>query len=178
MKKVIVVYGILLITISMLIGCRQEAKVLEPEVDLITATTNGNLELVKEHIAFGSDLDALSLDSSTPLIIAATFGYTEIAQLLIAAGAEVNKQKQDGATPLHAASFLCHKEIVTALLEAGADKSIQSKTGATALDGVAGPFDEMKPIYDLLQTMLGPLGLNLDYNKIQADRPIIVEMLK
>lgn len=178
MKKTVGVYGIILLGLLISIGCKQEVQVVEPEIDLITATTNGDLQTVSAHIAIGSDLNAVSFDSSTPLIIAATFGHTEIAKQLIAAGADVNKQKSDGTTALHAATFLCRKEIVQALLDAGADKSIKTKDGSTALDGVSGPFGEMKPIYDLLQTMLGPLGLKLDYNQIQAERPVIAEMLK
>ena len=44
--------------------------------------------------------------------------------------------------------------------------------------GVEGPFEQMKPIYDLLGVGLGPLGLKLDYERIKETRPRIAELLR
>ena len=92
---------------------------------------------------------------------------------------DLNLQNKDGSTALHTAAFLCHPEIVEALLKAGADKAIKTNTGATALDGAQAPWDDMKPIYDLLNTFIyKPSGIPLDYNRIQQTRPKIAEMLR
>ena len=64
------------------------------------------------------------------------------------------------------------------LLENGVDKSILNIYGSTALISVAGPFNEVKPIYDEFAKGLGPLGLKLDYEQLEKTRPIIAEMLK
>ena len=76
------------------------------------------------------------------------------------------------------AAFLCRAEIVRALLDHGADKNAKNYAGATALDSVAGSFDEVKGIYDLLQAALGPVGLKLDYEQIKVTRPEIAKLLR
>lgn len=165
-----------LLSFVLLNGCGKPA----PDISLHEAVLQGNLEAVQQHIAAGSNLDEKDPESgASPLITAAVFNKTEIAKALIAAGANVNhRQTSDGGTPLHAAAFLCHSEIVEALLNHGADKNARNNNGHTALESVAGPFDEVKWVYELLEAVLGPMGLKLDYERIQADRPKIAEMLR
>ena len=115
---------------------------------------------------------------STALITAAVFGKTEVAKALIEAGADVNSRNNDGSTSLYCAAFFCRTEIVEALLDKGADKSIRNNFGSTALESVAGPFSDVKGIYDLFSKDLGPLGLKLDYEQIEETRPVIAEMLR
>lgn len=151
-----------------------------PNISLHEAVLQGNLEAVQQHIKAGSNLDEKAPESgASPLITAAAFGKVEIAKDLIDAGADVNhRQTSDGGTPLHVAAFLCHSEIVEALLNHGADKNARNNNGITALESVEGPFDEVMWIYSFLEAVLGPAGLKLDYERIQADRPKIAEMLR
>ncbi len=76
--------------------------------------------------------------------------------MLIDAGADLNFRNNDGSTPLHTASFFCRPELVALLLKKGADKSIKKKYGQTAYETVAGPFADLKKVYDMLGKMLGP----------------------
>ena len=165
-----------LLSFVLLNGCGKPA----PNLSLHEAVLKGNLEAVQQHIAAGSNLDEKAPESgASPLITAATFGEVEIAKALIAAGANVNhRQTTDGGTPLHVAAFLCHSEIVEALLNHGADKNARNNNGTTALESVAGPFDEVMLVYVFLEEVLGPMGLKLDYERIQVDRPKIAEMLR
>lgn len=150
-----------------------------PEETVNAAAYNGNVEALKQHVAAGSDLNEPdSTSGSTPLITAATFDNREAVKVLIEGGADLNLQNREGSTPLHTASFLCRTEIVEMLLKAGANKEAMNKVGSTALNGVEGPFEQMKPIYDLLGVVLGPLGLKLDYERIKSTRPKIAEMLR
>jgi len=171
---------IAMLALAVLGGCgKQEIATNPPSVGLHEAALQGNLEAIRQHIAAGSDLDERDpLGGGSPLITAATFGHTEVARALIGAGVEVDYQNNEGSTALHTAAFLCHTEIVTILLENGADRSVRNKAGATAFEAVAGPFDEVKGIYDFLAEMLGPLGLQLDYERIETTRPQIAEMLR
>jgi hypothetical protein len=106
------------------------------------------------------------------------FGRTAEAIALIEAGADVNQRNDDGSTALITAAFMAHPEIVQALLDAGADKEIRNNAGSTALDGVEAPFEAVQGIYDYLGAMLGPLGLELDYDRIRETRPEIAAMLR
>jgi len=148
-------------------------------IDLHQAVVEGNLEVVREHIEDGSDLNVKeSSGGSSPLLSAAMFGQTEIASALIDAGAAVNQRNNEGSTPLITAAFMCRTEIVEALLAAGADRSMANNAGSTPLDVVTIPFENVQGIYDYLGAVLGPYGLELDYDRIKATRPVIAEMLR
>lgn len=156
-----------------------KTRVKPPETDIHTAVVTDNTEALKQHIAAGSNLNERDpFGGSSPLISAAVFGKTEAARLLIEAGADINFQNNDGSTALHTAAFFCRPEIVKMLLEKGADKTIRSKFNATPYDNVAGPFADVKEVYDMMGQMLEPMGLKLDYTYIQKTRPEIATMLK
>lgn len=156
-----------------------ESDIKAPEIDLHTAVISDNMEAVKQHIAAGSDLNVRDpFGGSSPLISAAVFGKTEMAKVLIEAGVDLNFQNNDGSTALLTAAFFCRPEIVQLLLDKNADKTIKNKYGATAYENVAGSFSDIKPAYDMMGKVLGPMGLKLDYTYIEKTRPEIAEMLK
>ncbi|MTI41814.1 ankyrin repeat domain-containing protein [Fulvivirga lutimaris] len=156
----------------------EEVKVEAPKATIHEATFFGNAEAVKKHIAAKTDLNEKDAYGSTPLHIAATFGKTDVALLLIEGGANVNATSADGSTPLHTAAFYGRTEIVKALLKKGVDASVRNSYNSTAYESVSGPFESVKPIYDQLSKDLGPLGLKLDYEQLQANRPLIAEMIQ
>lgn len=150
-----------------------------PKMDIQQAVITDNLEVVKQHIEAGTDInkkDALS--SSTPLITAASFGKISIARALIDAGADLSPVNKDGSTALHAAAFFCRVEIVQMLIDAKADRTVRNNFGATARESVMGPFEDVKPIYEMLQQQLSPLGMQLDLNEIEKTRPVVAMMLE
>lgn len=156
-----------------------QAKVDPPKVDIHTAVLTGNMEALKQHIAAGSNLNEKDpYGGSSPLISASLFGKTEEAKVLIEAGADINFQNNDGSTALHVASFFCRPEIVQMLLAKGADKTIKNKFGATAYESVVIPFADVKSAYDMMATMLGPMGLTLDYAYLEKTRPVVATMLQ
>ena len=156
----------------------EKATVKTPSMDIHTAIFMNNEKACKQHIAAGSNLNKKDQYGSTPLTVAATFGRTELARLLIEGGADLTATSADGSTPLHTAAFFCRTEIVKMLLDAGSDKSIKNSYGSTAFESVAGPFEQVKPIYEQLNKDMGPFGLKLNYEELEATRPIIAEMLK
>ena len=140
-----------------------------PSVSLHMAALQGNVEVIRQHVTAGSDLNEKDAWGSTPLIISATFGRTDVARALIESGADLHITNNDGATPLHAAAFLCRTEIVEALLDHGANKALRDNFGNIPLESVADPFENVEGIYDQFQQSLGPLGLQLDYEQIRTD---------
>jgi uncharacterized protein len=156
----------------------EETGVAAPDVDIHTAVITGNLEAVKQHIAAGSNLNEKDpFGGSSPLISAAVFDKPEIAKLLLDAGVDINFQNNEGSTALITAAFFCRPQIVKMLLDKGADKTIKNKYGATAYEGVAVPYADVKGSYEMMATMLAPMGLKLDYAYIEKTRPEVAEML-
>ena len=151
----------------------------QQQMSLHAAVVTGNMEMVKYHIKSGSDLNEKEPEGgSSPLITATMFGQTEAALALIEAGADMNQTNNDGSTALHTAAFFCRTEIIEALLENGIDKTIKNNSGATAAESVSAPFAAVKPIYDYFSKVYEPLGLTLDYERLEKTRPEIAEMLK
>lgn len=147
--------------------------------DIHGAVVSDDMEAVKTYISEGGDLNVRDpFGGSSPLISAAVFGKSDMAKVLLEAGADINFQNNEGSTALHTAAFFCRPEIVKLLLENNADKTMTNKYGGTAYDNVAGSFDEMKDAYDMMGTMLGPMGLTLDYDYIKKTRPKIASMLR
>jgi hypothetical protein len=156
-----------------------ESRPAPPGIGLHEAVIQNDLAAIRQHIAAGSDLDVKDPNGgASPLGTAATFGRTEAALALIEAGADVNFRGDDGATPLHAAAFFCRTEIVRALLDHGADTTIRNKYGSTPLEAVSGPYEQVKGFYEQFGAALEPLGLKLDYERIERTRPKIAEMLQ
>lgn len=160
-------------------GQKDGEKVEAPDVDIHTVTQKGDIEALRKHIAAGTDLNTKDpFGGSSPLITATVFNQPEAAKVLIDAGADLNFKNNDGSTPLHTAAFFCRPDMVKMLLDKGADKTITNNYGATPYLSVAGPYAEVKPAYEMMEKLLGPMGLKLDYAYIEKTRPEIAEMLK
>ena len=134
----------LLLTIAalVLVGCGPPP----PDISIIDAARDGNIEAVKQHIAAGTDVSARhNMGRHTPLYFAVFKGHMEIAELLIANGAYVNaKNKYDG-TPLHNAAIDGHTEIVELLIAKGADVNAKADTGWTPLDSAERVSEDDSP---------------------------------
>ena len=151
----------------------------KPKMNIHAAVLAGNLIVVRQHIKAGTDINEIEpMSGSTPLISAATFGKTDIAEALIKAGADLTISNNDGTTPLHSAAFFCRVEIVQLLIDVNADKTLRNKFGATPRETVMGPFSEIKPIYEMMQQQLAPLGMQLEMEQLEKTRPVIGMMLQ
>ena len=158
---------------------KNESGVDKPEMNIHAAVLAGNLAVVRQHIKAGTNINEIEpMSGSTPLISAATFGKTDIAEALIEAGADLTISNNDGTTPLHSAAFFCRVEIVQFLIDVNADKTLRNNFGATPRETVMGPFSEIKPIYEMMQQQLAPLGMQLDMEQLEKTRPVIGMMLQ
>ena len=109
-----------------------------PSVGIHQAVIDGNIEVVKQHIADGADVDAKLDRGYTALHYAAHEGHKEIAELLISEGADVDaKDDKFGTTPLREAADGGHMEAAELLIAKGADVNAKDRAGLTPLDGVA-----------------------------------------
>ena len=95
----------LLITIAavLLVGC---AKPPPPDISIHSATENGNIKAVKQHLAAGTDVNAKDdFLGWTPLHYTAASGNRQITKLLISKGANVNAINSNNDSPLDIAEL-------------------------------------------------------------------------
>ena len=107
----------------MLVGCGPSA----PDISIYDAARDGNIEVVKQYIAAGVDVNAKNKRGMTPLHYAAMKGREEIIKLLINGNADINAKTAKRATPLHYAAGSGHKEVVELLIAEGADVNAKEK---------------------------------------------------
>ena len=127
-------YLITTIAAVVLVGCGEsQQSATAPEVKPESATVKvldisiheaavfGNIEVIKQHIAVCTDINAKSNTKSqyTPLIVAALKGHKEIVELLIAKDADVNSKDFFGRTSLDSAARKGRTEIADLLRKHG-----------------------------------------------------------
>jgi ankyrin repeat protein len=120
---------------------KEIAKLLIEKMDdkglstLHEATRNENIDVVKQLIGVGVDVNRVNGNNEAALHFAALNVHTEMAELLIANGADVNKVDIYGETPLHkAVAFRGPTKLVEKFIEAGADPNKTDNQGCTALN--------------------------------------------
>ena len=112
--------------------------------ELIEASKNGNIDIVKTNLDNGADVNSLytlrgKYFKYTALLMAAKNGYLDITKYLITNGANVNYQikiwpDQIGETALILAAGNGHYEIVKHLIVKGAHMGKASANGETAIN--------------------------------------------
>jgi ankyrin repeat protein/beta-lactamase regulating signal transducer with metallopeptidase domain len=103
------------------------------ETILMIATAAGNIDLARQAIKKGVDINALSQKGDSALHLAARGNHLEILKMLLELGAEVNIRGYFGTTPLFTAAQNGNSKIVEQLLTHGADAQARSMSGNTAL---------------------------------------------
>ncbi|MEW5756128.1 MAG: ankyrin repeat domain-containing protein [Pseudomonadota bacterium] len=104
---------------------------------LMHACRHGALEIARELIEAGAELNQRNADGNTALWLACYANYVEIIRLLIAAGADLNNQNDNGATALLYAASAGRTESVKCLLAGGADPHLATLDDFSALDVAA-----------------------------------------
>lgn len=100
---------------------------------LAEAALVGSLEVVKNTLVNGADINTKIKFDTTPLIFASKEGHMAIVKLLLEAKADVDVSNFRGFTSLIFASKEGYAEIVKLLLEAKADVNAATDNGATPL---------------------------------------------
>jgi ankyrin repeat protein len=131
-------------------------KYTEDQKCLITAAREGQLDVVKELMRKGLDIDCELKYGSSALMIAASRGHNEIVRLMASAGAKVNRRNKFGISALSEAAERGHHVVLRTLVEFGADVNMLHNNGGTAILAAAGRRD-LKTVKVLLE-----LGANVD----------------
>jgi ankyrin repeat protein len=101
---------------------------------LIEALKIGDIDMVRQKIGEGEDVNSRDEELRTPLMISVNEANIVITDLLLSKGADVNAKGGDlGWTVLMFGIFGKNKEIVAKLIAKGADVNATNDTGDTAL---------------------------------------------
>lgn len=143
---------------------------------LASAISKGDLERTKELMVTGARVNARRAEGgATPLSDAALHGHLKIAKYLIEQGAKVEGTNNDGNTPLHVAAFLCRADIVKLLLENGGSAVTENNRGESPIDVVSSPWND--PLEGFYQAIGNAVGLELDLERIERERPEMAKLL-
>ena len=131
------------IAIVLFTGCRdanqlvshEEAKLKNPEVkdtgvSIQDAANLGKIEIIKERLNAGVDVNEKGIGGMTPLHRAAREGHNEAVRFLIANGADINAKDKRGRVPLHRVAREGHEEIAKILIASGAEVNAKSQLGS------------------------------------------------
>ncbi len=139
------------------------------ENTLAGAARAGDIKAIKQHIADGTDVNALHFEMP-PLTWAAMMGQIAAGELLLEHGADINGRNRDDNTALHLAVFLGRAEIVELLLKNGADVNARNDDGAT-------PIDILRVPWEMTGLLTKPMGIALEQEQFEVGRAKIREML-
>ncbi|XP_044142789.1 ankyrin repeat domain-containing protein 49-like [Bufo gargarizans] len=100
------------------------------------ASYNGHLAIVRELIARGADVHAVTVDGWTPLHSACKWNNTAVASFLLQHGADINAQTKGSLTPLHlaAANRDCCRLLELLLINRYIKPQLTNKLGETAYE--------------------------------------------
>lgn len=101
---------------------------------LISASTLGRLNTVKNLVQNGADVNKLGPFGFSPLHAAAQNGHCDVVTYLLRNGADVNAQNQDNDTPMHLALNAQHTEVVYQLLRSGGNSRIEGFNKKNCID--------------------------------------------
>lgn len=122
-----------LILSAVLVACAEPE---QPTVNLYRAIHVGDLDQIKRHIYWGTDLNRPGPNGDFPLHVAARNARVVIARELLANGANVDVRNDEGRTPLQVALIEGKTQVAQELLHHGAAGNPQSLLLLFAREGV------------------------------------------
>ncbi len=114
--------GLLWLSAMLLLGCTEPAP---PTVSLDRAAQIGDLDQIKRHIYWKSDLDQSNAAGDPPLHVAVRAGRVTIARELAQHGADLVGINAAGETPLHVALSHGRTQVAAMLVKEGAPLDAQ-----------------------------------------------------
>jgi len=151
-------------------------EVKEPANSIWVSAKKGDAESIKQHIAFGTDLNSKGSNrDETALIISSCQGHYEIVELLIKNDVDLDIQNDEGVTAQFCAVFFGQTEIVQLLYDAGADPNIIMNQDLTAMDLVSVEWDSDRESAVKLYKI--KYQVSFDIEDIKSAHPLIMDIL-
>ena len=151
-------------------------EVKEPVSNIWVSAKKGDIESIKQHIAYGTDLNSKgSRRDETALIIASCQGHYEIVDLLVDNGVDLDIQNDEGVTAQFCAVFFGQTEIVKLLKDAGANPNIIMNQDLTAMDLVSVEWDSDRE--SAVKFYKLKYQVSFDIEDIKSAHPLIMDIL-
>ena len=151
-------------------------EIKEPSSNIWVSAKKGDIESIKQHIAYGTDLNSKgSSREETALIIASCQGHYEIVDLLVNNDVDLDIQNDEGVTAQFCAVFFGRTEIVQLLKDAGADPNIIMNQDLTAMDLVSVEWDSDRESAVKLYKI--KYQVSFDIEDIKSAHPLIMDIL-
>jgi ankyrin repeat protein/spore coat protein CotH len=157
--------------IAKMLNVEQPSKPQGVANDVWEAAFIGDLKVIKQAIADGTDVNARNPQFGEPILsTAALMGHTEIMTFLLEKDADINARNRDGNTALHSAAFLGRADAVELLLEHGVDVNARNNQGGSAIDSAT--LD-----WGITEGILGILQIEVNEAEVKAGRAKVVRLL-
>ena len=114
-------------------GCSEPPR---PTINLYRAIHGGDLDQIKRHIYWGTDINQADPQGDNPLHVAARRGRVIIARELLKNGADPNARNQAGQTPLEVALTGGRTQLAGVLIQEGAEDDPQKMLFVVVRAGV------------------------------------------
>lgn len=112
----------------------EEEEYEEEEATVHSAASAGDVELLKQLLEQGANVDEVDEEGRTALHFACGYGELDCARVLLDKSAKLDSVDNNKNTALHYAAGYGQAESVKLLLEAGADRTAKNMDGKTALE--------------------------------------------
>ena len=151
-------------------------EIKEPASNIWVSAKKGDIESIKQHIAYGTDLNSKgSSRDETALIIASCQGHFEIVDLLVNNDVDLDIQNEEGVTAQFCAVFFGQTEIVQLLKDAGADPNIIMNQDLTAMDLVSVEWDSDRE--SAVKFYKLKYQVSFDIEDVKSAHPLIMDIL-
>ncbi|MEA3276859.1 MAG: ankyrin repeat domain-containing protein [Pseudomonadota bacterium] len=117
----------------LLVGCSEPAR---PTINLYRAIHAGDLDQIKRHLYWGTDVNQPDPHGELALHVAARRSRVVIARELLKHGANVNGENRQGQTPLHVALVNGKTQVAGVLVDNGAADDPQALLFGLVGEGV------------------------------------------
>ncbi len=114
---------IVLASLGLLVACDEPRP---PSVNLYRAVQSGDLDQIKRHLFWKTEINQPGPDGDYPLHVAVSQGRVVIARALLKEGARLDVRDTRGRTPLHVALANGKVQSAELLLREGADDDLQA----------------------------------------------------
>lgn len=133
MRRIFLLLGAVLIGLA-LAACGEPPR---PTINLYRAVHSGDLDQIKRHLYWGTEVNQPGPDGDYPLHVAVRKGRVVITRELVEHGADVTAKNAEGRTALHVALAEGKTQVAQVLVDAGGAQNLQPLLFSLVREGVS-----------------------------------------